>query len=175
MHGDMFQHAFETIGHSDLDVASERRSSSEVRSRKSTFAPRIFKVFGFDVRCNVHASGAFAHFGFDEFLSLLAGNRNAVMTIHHKIDLTNFVEDDGRKMDIFIKRAVDFLPAAGELIFLGKEGAVKFVIAVQTTRHLIQADSFDSPIHGTAHPKFFLDGIIGEQGVVGLSGETEKT
>ena len=58
-----------------------------------------FEVLGFDVSGDIDARGAFAHLGFDEDLSLLACHGDAVMAVHHEVDLSHLVEDDRREAD----------------------------------------------------------------------------
>jgi hypothetical protein len=112
VHGDVLQHAFETVGDGEFDVCIGTDSIQRCALEEVDFVLEHLKVFGFDVGCDVHARGAFAHFGFDVHLSLFARDGDAVMTVHDEIDLAHFIQDDRREVDVFVKGAVDFLPAA---------------------------------------------------------------
>ena len=163
MHGDVFQHAVEAVGDGEFDIGFGTDVIQPGAFEEVDLCAEDFKVFGFDVWCDVDAGGAFADFGFDEFLSLLAGDGDAVMSVHHEIDLAHFVEHDGREMDVFVEGAVHLLPAAGELVSFRKEGAVEFVIAVEAARDLVHADGFHAAIDGAADAKFFLHIIVGKE------------
>ena len=107
--------------------------------------------------------GAFTDIGFDVDLSLLTCHRNAVMSIHDEIDLPDFIEHNGRQTDVLIKGAVDARPALGELVGCWEEGAVEFVISVQTARDLVYTNGLYASVDGSAHVQFLLDLIIGKQ------------
>src|SRR5688572_1932243 len=113
-----------------------------------------------DIGSEVDARSALAHLGFDVDLSLLARNRDAVMPIHHKIDLPDFIQNDGRQADLLIKGTVDTLPARRQFVAGGQKDAVKFVIAIQTARDLLYEHGLHAAIDRTANMQFFLDFII---------------
>src|SRR5688500_896586 len=105
--------------------------------------------------CEVNARGALAHLGFDVDLSLLACDRDAVMSIHHKIDLSYFVQHHGWQADLLVEGTIDALPARGEFVAGWQEDPVEFVVAVQAPHDLFYKDSLHPAIDGTANMQLF--------------------
>ncbi len=87
MHGDMFEHTVEAIWDGDFDVGFGKQCVERCAFEKVDFAVKYFEVFGFDVSGQVDACGTFADIGFDEYLSLLAGYRDTMMSVYNEIDL----------------------------------------------------------------------------------------
>src|SRR5215210_6137341 len=103
MHGNMFQHAVEAIGdgHFDVGIWPQRIEGSPFE--KINFGPENFQVLESHIWRDVDARGAFPHFGFDVDLSLLAHDRDAVMSIHHKIDLSHFIQYHRWETDLLVE------------------------------------------------------------------------
>jgi len=146
----MFQHAFKAVRDGEFDICFRAEVIQCGAFEKINFCTKNFKVFGPDIRADVYAGGTFADIGFDKFLSLFAGDRNPMMPVYYEVDLAYFIEDDGWKVNILIKGAVNFLPAAGELVILRKKGTIEFVITIETACDLIDTDGFYAALNGTA-------------------------
>src|SRR5271157_1594662 len=87
-----------------------------------------------------------------------------MMSIHHKINLPDFIKHNWRKADVFIKRTVNILPARGQLILRRKKSAIKFMIAIQTTDDLIHANGMHAAIDRSTNMQTLFDLIVGKQG-----------
>src|SRR5258706_3413744 len=168
---DMFQHAFKPIWNGEFDIGFGDKFVQPCAFQEIHFVSEDLKIFGFDIGGDIDTRGAFAHFSFDEFLSLLAGHRDAVVAIDDKIHLTDLVENNRGQVDIFIKGLVYTLPTVGELIFFREKSAVKFVIAVQAPSDLIHSNGFNTSIDRAANSQFLFDLIVRKQGGGAAAGE----
>ncbi len=162
VNGDVLQHALEAVGDGELDVGTRAQLVEGGAFEEAHLVFQNFQILSLEVGRDVDARGTFAHLGVDEYLPLFARHRDAVMPIHHEVDLAYLVEHHGRQAHVLVEGAVDGKPAGGGVVLDGQEGAVELVVAVEAARDLLHADGLHAAIDRSADVQFFLDIVIGK-------------